>query len=209
MNYIDNRPVYNKFSQRSNMEWGEAPNYNKEYRKIRWSSNNRHQKPSWLHELQFNMRLKSTGLWNGGRHFYKKANTKKALKGDIRWCINNNIPFKTKTFEYKPSDQWLYVKGEKVLKYDLCTGSFSGFTYSGVYDKVTTMTLRMLGFDITVINRKLIWTTNKFGDTLIDVNKFYAFNDDIVRETNSIVNIDLYLEYKNGVAPGIGTRLRL
>jgi hypothetical protein len=107
-------------------------------------------KPAWMADLQWDLRKKASGRW------YNLA-TRDKLRLDLKACMRLNIPFKTKSVEYKPSDQWIYVQGRRTMKYDLRTGYIVEFTFSGVYNKVTSLFLRLMDINVKLKGRKLIW----------------------------------------------------
>lgn len=137
-------------------------------------------KPAWLDKIIYEQGLKSRGTWNRGRRG-QKLHTQDSLRQDLKVCMMENIPFKTNSLEYKPSNQWLYIKGVRVVKYNLVMGRLEGFTYSGVYDKVISLMLRKLFFiDIKLEKRKLIWVNPPSRLELetrveIDLNRYYTF----------------------------------
>lgn len=236
------RPILTLMRERCDKDWGEHPNYNEDYRKLRWPgkpwvvsemvhpvNNGRNdmvynrfpdtlgnpllrididslfgpgrrvpEKPNWMTDFAHRNTLKSTGRWNslrpnGGNR--QRIDTMKFLGMDLRNCVALNIPFRTNTLEYKPSTQWIYIKGTPVVKYDLETGKLIGFSYSGVYDKVITFMLRHLfQLNIKLVSRKLIWGVNRrssyflgrerearlertLPETQIDLTTFYYFED--------------------------------
>jgi hypothetical protein len=166
------------------MDWGEAPKYNEAYRKIRWPhpSNGTFRsagKPMWLSNIEYDIRLKTRGVWNNrtgnSRHnIYLKPDTRSRLMSDLTFCVSQNIPFKTKSLEYKSVDQYVYVYGVRVLKYDLETGCFSHFTYSGIYNKVTSLLLRNFDLAITRHKNDIVWRISEQYPTIkIDLNTIY------------------------------------
>jgi hypothetical protein len=172
------------------------------------------EKPTWMIDFAYRNGLKRRGRWNsfrphGGNR--QKLDTIHFLKIDLRNCMALNIPFRTNTLEYRPSTQWIYIKGTPVVKYELETGKIMGFSYSGVYDKVITFMLRhIFQLNIKLVRRKLIWGVNprsayfssRIGrallegvlpETQIDLNTFYHFED--MRSPNRVIMSDeLYRE---------------
>jgi hypothetical protein len=139
--------------------------------------------PSWQETIRRQIILKAEGRWT-------RNMSRQQLRRDMELCMSQNIPFKTKTFEYKPSDQWLYVHGRRVLKFDLMTGYISHFTYSGVYNKVTSLLLRLFDIKVKLKGRKLTWFADRvrpgarpspvvpFAEEVdIDLNRVYTFGD--------------------------------
>lgn len=172
-----------ELKERSDKDWGTAPKYNQEYRLLRWPGvkkadlephayypnddylspavigiDPRRLTPLWLSKLSHDKERKSNGLWNryGGPH--RRNETRMALISDIKSCMKENIPFKTRSLEYRPSDQWIYVCGNRTIRYDLDTGKLIAFTYSGVYNKVTSLMLRHFEINVTLVRRKLVWS---------------------------------------------------
>lgn len=203
---------------RSFKDWGVAPNYNEDYRKIRWYSNkfippnledslnltstvqsgplNGYSKPAWKHQMHYELERKNQGLWNRPRIRsinYVKKDTKLALERDLQNCMVENIPFKTRSVEYNPRDQWVYVYGNRAIQYDIYSSRIIAFTYSGVYNKVTSLFFRMFGLNIKLHARKLIWKYKKeslqsisgIPDTVVhlDLNTIYSLYD-VVPEGN-------------------------
>lgn len=228
------RPLLEKLKARAHIDWGQAPKYNEEYRKIRWPGqtsvtsyfrpltpvdvearrNGRRtwdlglessimpgyvevsdtdegitetrrfrRSPIWKSTMANQMSLKADGRWT-------RKIARNNIKFDIELCMRENIPFKTKTFEYKPSDNWLYVNGLRALKFDLVTGYIAHFTFSGVYNKVVSLTLRMFDINVKLQRRKLKWINDNrvrpgarnpitavAAEVDIDLNKVYTFSD--------------------------------
>lgn len=147
------------------------------------------EKPDWIIDANYRTLSKRNGNWNRNRGpgSVGRPDSWKYLSIDLFKCMFYNIPFKTNTIEYKPSNQWVYIKGVPVVKYDLETGKLAGFTYSGAYDKVITFVLRNLfQMNIVLEKRKLIWRNNRVGngrpgtfdlgeDIIIDLTTFYYF----------------------------------
>lgn len=126
------------------------------------------QKPQWKLRMEDHRRRKTQGFWNGGlsnmRRGFSRQDTHASLRFDLFSCMKENIPFKTRSLEYKPQDQWVYIKGTPVVKYDIYKGEIEGFTYSGVYDKVITLMLRHIFYlDIKLVRRNLIWYERSFA----------------------------------------------
>lgn len=163
------RPRFDLLRERSTKDWGEAPGYNAEYKKIRWPGSTPmpperpedvlpgeiprttifYPLPSWLSLIRADLEKKRSGEWT-------KNYARIRLRSDISTCIRENIPFKTKTFEYKPETQWVYVNGIPALRYDIRTGHIIDFSYSGVYNKRTSLLFRMFDIYITLKKGKLI-----------------------------------------------------
>ena len=165
-------------------------------------------------DIEYRNGRKNRGSWNsfrphGGNR--QKLDTIHFLKVDLRNCMALSIPFRTNTLEYRPSTQWIYIKGTPVVKYELETGKIIGFSYSGVYDKVITFMLRhIFQLNIKLVRRKLIWGVNRrsayfsgrigrarleeiLPETQIDLNTFYHFED--MRSPNRVIMSDeLYRE---------------
>jgi len=179
------RSIYNDrltiLKQRSEMEWGEAPNYNESYRSIRWPSRSvpngtggtHFSKPDWKKFLLENISKKTAGNWNNviynrrnndilpgiGRNRVgdlRYLDTRTHLRLDLFKCMSNNIPFKTKTLFYNPRDTTLYICDVPVVKYDIESGLIVSFSYCGVYNKRISLMLRMIGINVITKNRKLI-----------------------------------------------------
>ena len=221
------RPLLQLMRDRAEIDWGQHPNYTKEYRDLRWPGKswritdmseqvnrarvpidrddpfdpvNRTpelfgpgirvpEKPDWVIDANYRSTCKRIGTWNRNRGpgGVNRLETWRYLSQDLLKCMSLNIPFKTNTIEYKPSTQWVHIKGTPVVKYDLESGKLVGFTYSGVYDKVITFVLRNLfQMNIVLEKRKLIWRNNKVGlgrpgtfdlgvDIILDLTTFYHF----------------------------------
>lgn len=139
-------------------------------------------KPMWKALMQGDLAKKRNGEWT-----HKFIRIK--LKSDLVTCLSNNIPFKTKTFEYKPIDQWIYVNGIRALRYDLRTGYLVDFTYSGVYNKRTSLLFRMFGIYVKLIKQKPTYSVHAprsrtrleneatGREVVLDVNRMYNFRD--------------------------------
>lgn len=143
-------------------------------------------KPAWQETINYHRRWKETRRWS-------KTKMRQTLLSDMAFCMSQNIPFQTKTFEYKPNDQWLYVHGARAMKYDLVTGYITHITYSGVYNKVTSLLFRLFKISIRLKGRKLVWTpdlrisrmrprqdfvpTPYHQEVDIDLNRVYTFSD--------------------------------
>lgn len=203
------RPVFTLLDERCDMYWGESPNYNEAYRKIRWPAvpigfdrndeiegfegiplrarrDPYYTTPSWVNSLESDTRRKRRGEWTG-------KDTRFRLHQDLLQCMRENIPFKTKSLEYNPKDQWIYVYGNRTMRYNIRSGMVDAFTYSGVYNKVTSLFLRNFSIQVKLIRRKLIWvpyvrrrvrlisTHNtvlfRYTSLEIDLNKIYEFDD--------------------------------
>jgi hypothetical protein len=149
------------------MDWGEPPRYNAAYRKIRWPGVSlrylgRGIKPDWMRNIRWaESHSNNANLW-------RPTFTRGILKRDLIFCVSENIPIKTNSIEYRPSDQYLYIKGRPILKYNLETGCFDSFSYSGVYDKVVSLFLRLFDIDVRMINRKLSWR-DSYGFKIQDI----------------------------------------
>ncbi len=177
---------------RSTKEWGTAPDYNEEYRRIRWPRESG-ARPRWKTLLLSDRARKVRGEWT-------KEYAHLRLKSDLLICVRENIPFKTKTLEYKPIDQWIYVNGLRTMRYDIETGHIVEFTYSGVYNKVTSMMLRACNIYVKLLKGKptYIYTlvgprrlnrnyhrihnslgehTVESAEIVIDLNRIYRYTD--------------------------------
>lgn len=188
--------------ERANTDWGEAPKYNEAYRKIRWPGNNlkvvhtngRPINPTWLSLINYQIGKKSRGTW-------KYHDIRSSLYRDITTCMRENIPFKTKSVEYKPKEQTLYVNGRPTIKYDLEDGTLYSFTYSGVYNKVVSLILRLFDIRIKMLNRKLT-LMNTEGEVvrIIDINTVYVlpkYQVDITKKiTNSLVQPAIVIDHE-------------
>ncbi len=164
-------------------DWGSGPRYNEEYRKIRWpgrtTAAERQHKPGWLNALRWAIRNKSDrenalklradhhanrkkqGLVsydyvrsiNAGKTF-----TMEGLRHDLCFCIQNNIPFKSKSLEYVPSEFSLYYNGAarvKIMVISPYSGQIYSISYGGMYDKKITYIFRTLfRLAIKIVNKK-------------------------------------------------------
>lgn len=170
------------------------------------------EKPDWIIDANYRTLSKRNGNWNRNRGpgSVGRPDSWKYLSIDLFKCMFYNIPFKTNTIEYKPSTQWIHIKGVPVVKYDLETGKLAGFTYSGIYDKVITFVLRNLfQMNIVLEKRKLVWRNIRIGngrpetfdpgeDTIIDLTTFYYFRR--ARSPNRlIVSQELFREYERSL----------
>lgn len=189
MEDLENRPLLQKMLERSSKDWGEAPKYNEEYRKIRWPGIKRTRtegedwggpiKPTWLRSIQSQMARKARGEWNSVRRFRSsKVDTARTFWEDVNLCLRENIPIKTRTFEYKPSDQWMYLLGDKFLKYNLVTGCISHFTYSGNYHKLKGFFLRKYGIRTVKTRKSLTWSIHGRRDQEVDLNEIYEVSNE-------------------------------
>jgi hypothetical protein len=152
--------------------------------------------PGWLRSIREQRAKKAAGTWNefhrrGRTRDYLKSDTRECLMRDLRYCIKENIPFKTKSLEYNPKDQWIYVYGNRAVKYDIDSGKLVAFTYSGVYNKVTSLILRNLSINVKLEARKLVWHiesrvngTRAFSRVDIDLHGVY-----------NLVGLDTYRYY--------------
>jgi hypothetical protein len=234
---LSKRPLLSIMVNRSNMNWGEAPNYNAEYRRIRWPANsqkvsiereltteemiqredqvrgrlgtlsfwdnrrttileetNRRCTPAWKSVIRHQLERKCRGIWNStsirNLHpgFWRYKDTRSNLRVDIRFCMRKNIPFKTKTVEYRPSDTTLYICGRPVVKYSLSQGKIESFSYCGVYEKRVALILRILEIPVMLRNRKLVWA--KYHGT----TQYYRLIDEERKEEEISINLtDTYV----------------
>lgn len=213
------RPLLAEMERRSSVDWGEAPNYTEEYRRIRWHRNPiqtitvngvitlgdpgfpKGGTPTWKLSLRENVGKKRAGTWNGRTHLYSKSDTRTWLKVDMLTCMRENIPFRTKTFEYRPSTQTIYVNNIGVLFYDLRKGHITHFTYGGVYNKITSLLFRMFFIGAKLKNKKLVIEPDggflAVDIELVDLNKIYELprsilvNPELQREDRTTDNVIL------------------
>lgn len=210
--YRDASPTerYDLLVSRSDMDWGEAPNYNEAYRKLRWPGgtefsaeyletanprpNGRFSKPEWKSTLQRDINQKRNGAWT-------RELMRLRLRCDIINCMRLNIPFKTKTLEYKPCDQWIYVNGNPTMRYDLRTGYISEFTFSGVYNKVTSLMLRLFNIKVKLVRKKVCWVgvVTTFSvptvvETPLDMNTIYSHIRFGLQEGFTLIDSQLSIE---------------
>ncbi len=207
---------YPLLTSRSMMDWGDAPKYNEAYRRIRWPGGQKIEyvvgemapryaamapedrpqftKPYWMVSLRQDQATKRGGRWT---HIHRQSR----LRSDLFQCMKENIPFTTNTLFYNPADQWIYVNGNRTIKYDLRTGYISEFTYSGVYNKVTSLMLRMVGIKVRLVKGKLFWF-GRYGSQAhgpleslpVDINTLYHYT--AFGQTEGFVQIDYALSYE-------------
>ncbi len=195
---LNERPLLRKYYERSSKDWGVAPKYNEEYRKIRWPStvdiNGKTRKPSWIYEIREDLSRKMRGNWNPTSST-EKTSTHSALMEDINFCIAENIPFKTRTIEYKPATTTLHIGEAAEVHYDLFSGCIKSFTYGGVYSKVVSYFFRALNIYVKKVGRVLIWSSSYKGDTIIDINTTYRLP--VIPTAPSLYSIDYTVNVKS------------
>jgi hypothetical protein len=154
-------PVIVELVRRCSVDWGEAPHYTKEYRDIRWPGvkfKNEEgspreiydKRPVWLQSIIADKKTKNRGAWDKDRIWG-------SLVGDIKFCMRENIPIKTNSFEYQPSTQWLLLKGKRFLKYDIHSGFLTHFSLGGRYDKLTSYMLRKFSIRVKLHGKTVMW----------------------------------------------------
>lgn len=223
------RPLLELMRSRSFKDWGEAPTYNEEYSRIRWPAGHipetpftnpvngrliRTSIPVWMFNLRYDISLKNRGLWNrnrSGAFSNIRRDTARVLMLDIRNCMRNNIPFKTRTYEYDPKTTTLYVGETGQIRYSLETGRICSFTYGGTYDKRMNLMLRRFSIYVVKKGRKLIYSHSVISEDLeIGLNDIIPVPENDPDRTHQIrelfyvqahgsttINTSLFGEYLN------------
>jgi hypothetical protein len=184
MENTDTRPLLKSMLERSSIDWGEAPKYTEEYRKLRWPGTQPPEhpeyenliadtarrtpvvrpNPAWKTRIHYELRKKEQGNWNSRRdarypqdRYNFTPDTVRGLMQDIKGCMNLNIPFKTKTYRYDPKTTTLYVGEKGEIHYSLETGCIKSFTYAGLYDKRLSLMLRRFGIRVIRKGNRLVF----------------------------------------------------
>lgn len=170
---------------RSNKDWGQAPEYNSDYRRIRWPE---YMRQSNIYTVRYHLLNKSRGRWTHN-------STGASLGRDLQYCMRNNIPFKTPSLEYVPKNTTLYIKGTGSMKWDLMTLSPINFSFGGTYDKVISMFLRRFGIDVKLYNKKLVWE-----GISININDTYTIPHKYVLHPKQLSKaVDVGFVYDSGI----------
>jgi hypothetical protein len=202
------RPELELMLSRSVKDWGQAPNYTEEYRKIRWNPDSERIvgrgifMPSWISRIRTERTKKANNRWNRLGRVYEKPDTSMGYMRDLKHCMRENIPFQTKSTWYNPADQWIYLYGNRALQYDLCSGKIIAFTFSGVYNKVTSFIFRKFGINVFNHKRKPAFINSRGILEMVNLNSLYSTSDIYqvsVTQRTFLINIDLYREYENSL----------
>jgi len=157
----------NQLEGRKFKDFGVAPDYNEDYRRIRWPADQYTRNRA---SIRYDLNCKREGRWTN-------RSTGQRLNVDLCICLTNNIPFKTKCLRYDHRTSILHINETGWIMWDVVRNRTESFNLGNRYDKLVAMFFRRLGIDVTKRGRVIYWnrsSTRGENEEVLQLNKTYS-----------------------------------